>query len=113
MNPQDGGLLVCVDYKGKRYKKYFKLEGSDEKYVKNLKKVYILIIDKQNKNNYNYHFICVVGNGYVIIPSTSIMPKETGWIYLNFKEHVFNIPIHAIPLLGHNIPTSLDLNIYL
>ncbi len=103
------GLLVCVDYKGKRYKKYFKLEG-DEKYQK---KVYILIIDKQNKNIYNYHFICVIEGKSIIIPSTSIIPKETGWIHLNFKEHVFNIPIHAIPLLGYNIPTSLDLNIYL
>lgn len=106
-------LLVCVDYKGKRYKKYFKLEGGNEDEGIKIKKVYILIIDKQNKNIYNYHFICVIENENVIIPSTSIMPKETGWIYLNFKEHVFNIPIHAIPLLGHNIPTSLDLNIYL
>ena len=107
------GLLVYIDYKGKRLKKYFKLDGNDVNNNKVMKKVYILITDKQNKNHYDYHFVCFEGSDIVLIPSTSIMPKETSYIHLNFKGHKFNIPIHAITLLGHNISISLNLNIKL
>lgn len=98
-------MLVIVDYKGKRIKKYFKLDNEE------LKRVYILITDKQNKNNYNYNFICILENNHVLIPETSLIPKETGYIHLTFKGHKFNIPIHAIYSLGYDLPTTLNFNI--
>lgn len=101
-------MLVIIDYKGKRIKKccWFGNKKS---------KVYILITDKQNKSNYNYHFVCVLENDNVFIPSTSLIPKETSYIHLTFKgehyEHKFNIPIHAIYSLGQEIPTALSFSI--
>ena len=107
-------MLVIIDYKGKRLKKMLVFNN------KKLK-VYILITDKQNKNNYMYHFVCVLENDKVLIPNTSIIPKETSYIHLTFKdehvsgsyEHKFNIPIHAIYSLGEEIPTSLNFSINL
>lgn len=104
-------MLVIIDYKGKRIKKCCWFGNKKTK-------VYILITDKQNKNHYDYHFICVLENDNVFIPSTSIMPKETSYIHLTFREsklqiyeHKFNIPIHAISLLGQDIPTALSFSI--
>lgn len=99
-------MLVYIDYKGKRLKKYFKLDNDDK-----FKRVYILITDKRTKNDYIYHFVCVVENNSVLIPSTSIIPNKTSYIFLNFNGHEFNIPLHAIYSLGQNIPTSLNFSI--
>lgn len=99
-------ILIIIDYKGKRYKKYFKLNDNKE-----LIKVYILITDTTNKCTSNYHFICNVKNNTVSIPSTSIIPKESSYIYLTFNKSKFNIPIHSIYELGKRLPTSLKLNI--
>lgn len=104
MNGTKANILVYIDYKGKRLKKYFGL-GMNRKII------YILITDKQNKNNYIYHFVCVLESGNVLVPSTNLIPKETSYIFLNFKEHKFNIPIHSIYSLGQNIPTSLNFSI--
>lgn len=105
-------MLVIIDYKGKRIKKCCWLGNKKSK-------VYILITDKQNKSNYNYHFVCILENDNVFIPSTSLIPKETSYIHLTFKnsnssesnEHKFNIPIHAIWSLGQEIPTALSFSI--
>ena len=109
-------MLVIIDYKGKRIKKccWF-----GDKKTNKLNKMYILITDKQKKNNYMYHFVCILENDNVLIPSTSIIPKETSYIHLTFKdahasesnEHKFNIPIHTISTLGQDIPTALSFSI--
>lgn len=101
-------VLIIIDYKGKQYKKYFKLNEDKE-----LIKVYILITDKTNKNTYNYHFVCNVKDNRLLIPNTSIIPKETGWIYLTFNKYCFNIPIHSIYSLSNGLSTSLKLSIEL
>ena len=103
---KDINILIIVDYKGKRYKKYFKLSDNKE-----LIKVYILITDTTNKYTFNYHFVCNIKNNTLSIPSTSIIPKESSYIYLTFNESKFNIPIHSIYELGNHLPTSLKLNV--
>lgn len=100
-------IKVIIEYKGSITKKYF-MSGDDKVF----KKIYILITDKGNRC-YNYHFICDVKTGRLSIPSTSLIPKETGIIYVNFKNNIdtktFKIPIHSIYSLGQDLPTSLRL----
>lgn len=97
-------MLVIIDYKGKRIKKCCWLNNKKSK-------VYILITDKQNKSNYMYHFVCILENDNLLIPSTSLIPKETSYIHLTFNGHKFNIPIHAIYSLGQDIQTALSFSI--
>ncbi len=100
-------IKVIIEYKGSTTKKYF-MSGDDKVF----KAIYILITDK-GKKPYNYHFICDVKNGTITIPSTSLIPKETAIIYINFKNNIdtktFKIPIHSIYSLGQDLPTSLRL----
>lgn len=103
-------IKVIVEYKGSITKKYFK-SGDDKVF----KKIYILITDKRNLYNHNYHFICDLKTGGVSIPSTSLVPKESSIIYINFKNNTdtktFRIPIHSIYSLGQDLPTTLRLSI--
>ncbi len=99
--------LVFIEYKGKVLKKklYDNCEG--------LKIVYILLTDKNIRNHYNYHFVCDIKTGNVIIPSTSCESgfKESSYIHLNFKNSKFDIPIHSIYTLGQDLPTNLNFNV--
>lgn len=102
-------INVIIEYKGSITKKYF-MSGDDKVF----KKIYILITDKGNRSH-NYHFICDVKTGSISIPSTSLIPKETAIIYVNFKNNTdiktFRIPIHSIYSLGQDLPTTLKLSI--
>ena len=103
-------LKVIIEYKGIIIKKYFKN-------INGFKEIRILITDKGNKYNTNYHFICDVKSGSVSIPSTSLIPKESAIINLIFKDKnneqkTFKIPIHSIDCLGQGISTSFDASIY-
>ena len=101
-------IKVIIEYKGSITKKYFN-SGDDKVF----RKIYILITDKGNLYNHNYHFVCNAKTGGVSIPSTSLVPKETAIIYINFKNNThiktFKIPIHSIYSLGQDLPTSLRL----
>lgn len=112
-------ILVIIHYKGEQFKKYFNLDDVE---CKHFEKIYILLTDKY-KNNNNYHFICVMNknnnclnNSLVIIPSTSIVPKESAYINITFKDEScevfnFNIPIHTIYNLGIGVSSKLKLDI--
>lgn len=102
-------INVIIEYKGKIIKKYFNFDG--------FKKIRILITDKGNLYNHNYHFICDIKNDIVSIPSTSLKPKESAVLYVNFKtknneQKIFKIPIHSIDGLGKGISTSFEESIY-
>lgn len=102
-------MIIVIEYKGKIIKKYFK---TCEKNIK----IYILITDKGNLYNPNYHFICDIQTGRVSIPSTNLIPKDSANIFINFKnDKTFKIPIHSIYSLGQFLPTtfkaSIDINV--
>lgn len=102
-------MIIVIEYKGRIIKKYFK---TCEKNIK----IYILITDKNNLYNPNYHFICDVKTGKVSIPNTSLIPKESAVVCINFKnDKTFKIPIHSIYSLGQDLPTtfkaSIDINV--
>ena len=101
-------IKVIIEYKGKIIKKYF--NNSEFKIIR------VLITDKGNIYNPNYHFICDIKSGNVSIPSTSLNPKESAVIYITFKtneQKTFKIPIHSIDNLGKGISTSFEESIYI
>ena len=99
-------ILVIIESKGQQFKRYFKLNDND---CKSFIKIYILITNKK-EIPYNYHYVCIIPN-HVAIPSTSFIPKETGYIHLKFQNNEFVLPLHSIGSLGLNLSTTLNLNI--
>lgn len=103
-----GRLLLRIMYKGKLIKHVFYHDG-----IKRNRFISIILTTKGNPQD--AHFIYNLENGHMLIPNTSVLPKETAKVYLNLKGNEFEqykhtsfiIPIHAIATYDNDIDTNI------
>ena len=107
-------LKIIITYKGKQFKKYIKLSNNE---LTNSIYFNILITHKIITQNVA-DFICVFNEEWkqkqkLIIPSTSLIPKESAVIHLDLlkSKRKFTIPIHSIYSLGQFFNTSTNINV--
>lgn len=92
-------LTVVITYKGKEY--YYVFE--DDRMIMDYK-ITVLLSNKDSRNNYElarFHYICKLYNDSLLIPDTSLIPHETGYITIfvknkNRNEKEWKLPLHAI-----------------